>query len=275
MTGTFIPYHGESIIRGELQKATAEDYNIVMLLEWNLSAELINIPLMRILVVEDEQHIARFIKSGLESAGFGVDPCPDGDEGFHLATTQEYDAIVLDIMLPGRDGLSILANLRETKNAVPVILLTARTTLDERLQGLNLGADDYLTKPFYIEELIARIHAVVRRAGGGAQSLLQIGELTVNLLRREVHRGERRIELTAREFNLLEYLMRSPGRVLSRPQLIEHVWGYYFDPGTNLVDVNIQRLRKKLSEAGGDAALIETVRGMGYRINAPEEAGHS
>lgn len=229
---------------------------------------------MRILVIEDEQHISRFIVSGLESAGFGVDACADGDEGYHLATTQPYDVIVLDIMLPGRDGLSILANLREAKNAVPVILLTARTTLDERLQGLNLGADDYLTKPFFIEELIARIHAVVRRAGGAAQSLLQVGDLCINLLRREVHRGERLIDLTAREFNLLEYLMRSPGRVLSRAQLLEHVWGYYFDPGTNLVDVNIQRLRKKLSDDGKESPLIETVRGMGYRINTPESVDH-
>ncbi|MCX7017770.1 MAG: response regulator transcription factor [bacterium] len=230
---------------------------------------------MRILVVEDHKSIARFIKSGLESAGFCVDPCSDGDEGFHLVSTQQYDVIVLDIMLPGRDGLSILANLRKAKNSVPVILLTARTTLDERLQGLNLGADDYLTKPFYIEELIARIHAITRRASGAAQSVLQVGDLTVNLLTREVRRSDSRIELTAREFNLLEYLMRSPGRVLTRTQLLEHVWGYYFDPGTNLVEVNIQRLRKKLSEAGDGSSLIETVRGMGYRISAPEEDKNS
>lgn len=222
---------------------------------------------MKILVIEDEQHIAGFIQKGLESAGFCVDVSNDGDDGYHLATTQPYDAIVLDIMLPGRDGLSILDNLRKAKNAVPVIILTARTTLDERLQGLNLGADDYLTKPFYIEELIARIHALVRRAGGAAQSILQIADLTVNLLTREVRRGDRKIDLTAREFNLLEYLMRSPGRVLSRSQVLEHVWGYYFDPGTNLVDVNVQRLRKKLSDEGRRSPLIETVRGMGYKIN--------
>jgi two-component system, OmpR family, response regulator len=226
---------------------------------------------MRVLVVEDHQSIARFIRKGLESAGFCVDPSADGDDGLHLATTQQYDAIVLDIMLPGRDGLSVLKCLREAKNTVPVILLTARNTLDDRLQGLNLGADDYLTKPFYIEELIARIHAVTRRAGGTSLSLLHVGDLILNLLTREVRRGEDRIELTAREFNLLEYLMRSPGRVLSRTQLLEHVWGYYFDPGTNLIDVNIQRLRKKLSEAGNGGPLIETVRGVGYRIAAPGE----
>lgn len=224
---------------------------------------------MRILVVEDETHISRFIKSGLESAGFCVDLCTDGDDGYHLATTQQYDVILLDIMLPGRDGLSILNNLREAKNSVPVILLTARATLEERLQGLNLGADDYLTKPFYIEELIARVHAVARRAGGAAQSMLQVGGLTMNLLTREVRRGDTRIDLTAREFNLLEYLMRSPGRVLTRAQLLEHVWGYYFDPKTNLVDVSIQRLRKKLSDDPEKFPLIETVRGAGYRIIDP------
>jgi two-component system, OmpR family, response regulator len=244
----------------------------MMTSRWNLPPHPGYSVSMRILVVEDHQSIARFIKSGLESAGFTVDPSSDGDDGYHLATTQQYDAIVLDIMLPGRDGLSILSNLREAKNSVPVILLTARATLDERLQGLNLGADDYLTKPFYIEELIARIHAVVRRAGGSAQSMMQVADLTMNLITHEVRRGANRIELTAREFNLLEYLMRSPGRVLSRTQLLEHVWGYYFDPGTNLIDVNIQRLRRKLAEAGDGSSLIETVRGAGYRIAAPEDA---
>lgn len=226
---------------------------------------------MRILVVEDEQHISRFIKSGLESAGFTVDVCANGDDGYHLATTQKFEVIVLDIMLPGRDGLSILTNLRKTKNSVPVILLTARNTLDERLEGLNLGADDYLTKPFYVEELIARIHAVVRRSSGDIQSVLQVGDLTMNLLTRVVRWNNSTVDLTAREFNLLEHLMRSPGRVLSRTQLLEHVWGYYFDPGTNLIEVNIQRLRKKLSRCGKEFTLIATVRGIGYCISAPED----
>lgn len=230
---------------------------------------------MRILVIEDERSIASFIKSGLESAEFCVDVCTDGDEGYHFATTQHYDAIVLDIMLPGRDGLSILANLRQARNAVPVIVLTARTTLEERLQGLNQGADDYLTKPFYIEELIARLHALVRRANGATQSILQVGNLTLNLLTHEVHRGQIRIDLTAREFNLLEYLMRSPGRVLSRTQILEHVWGYFFSPGTNLVDVSIQRLRRKISGDSTDGAVIETVRGVGYRIRVHELADRS
>jgi len=220
---------------------------------------------MKILVVEDEKKIASFIRKGLEAVGFVVDECHHGDEGFMLATTRPYDAIVLDIMLPGKDGLSILRSLRDRKMSVPVILLTARTELNERLDGLNLGADDYLTKPFFIEELIARLHVVSRRASGAAQSLLAVEDLTVNLLTREVKRGERKVDLTAREFALLESLMRSPGRVLTRAQICERVWDYNFDPGTNLVEVYIQRLRKKVDE-GAAVKLIETIRGVGYRM---------
>jgi DNA-binding response OmpR family regulator len=224
---------------------------------------------VKILVVEDEKKIASFIRKGLEAAGFVVDTCLHGDEGFVLATTRPYDALVLDIMLPGKDGLSILRNLRERKMSVPVILLTARSELNERLDGLNLGADDYLTKPFFIEELIARLHAVTRRAAGTPQSLLVLEDLTVNLLTREVTRGDRRIQLTAREFALLESLMRSPGRVLTRAQICEQVWDYNFDPGTNLIEVYIQRLRKKVDE-GASSKLIETIRGVGYRMKPPE-----
>lgn len=220
---------------------------------------------MKILLIEDEKKIASFIRKGLEAQGFVVDVSHDGNEGFTVATTRPYDAIVLDIMLPGRDGLSILRSLRERKMPVPVILLTARGELNERLEGLNLGADDYLTKPFFIEELIARLHVVTRRASGASQSILAVADLTINLLTREVSRGERKIELTAREFELLEHLARSPGRVLTRPQICERVWSYDFDPGTNLVEVYIQRLRKKL-EAGGEEKLIETIRGVGYRM---------
>ncbi|MCC6695595.1 MAG: response regulator transcription factor [Candidatus Hydrogenedentes bacterium] len=220
---------------------------------------------MRVLVVEDEKQIAGFIRNGLEEQGFTVDVCDNGNDGYVLATTQSFDVIVLDIMLPGRDGLSILRNLRKQKNAVPVIVLTARTELDERIEGLNLGADDYLTKPFYVEELIARIHAVARRASGEQLSILQAGDLTVNLITREVQRGGRPVTLTTREFSLLEYLLRSPGRVYTRTQILEHVWGYDFDPNTNLVDVHIQRLRKKLAGTDSDSP-IETVRGVGYRL---------
>jgi two-component system, OmpR family, response regulator len=222
---------------------------------------------VKVLIVEDEKKIASLVRKGLEAHGFLVEMAAHGDEGFLLATTRPYDAVILDIMLPGRDGLSILRNLREQKNPLPVILLTARSELNERLEGLNLGADDYLTKPFHIEELIARIHAVTRRAAGTSQSILTVADLTMNLLTREIRRANQRVVLTTREFSLLEHLMRSPGRVLTRVEICERVWEYNFDPGTNLVDVYIQRIRKKVD---GDfpEKLIETIRGVGYRIKA-------
>jgi len=220
---------------------------------------------MNILLVEDEKKIAGFIRKGLEEQGFTVAVSRHGDEAYTLACTQAYDVIVLDIMLPGRDGLSILRNLRDQKITVPVILLTARTEMNERVEGLNLGADDYITKPFYVEELVARIHAVARRRAGEQHGILQADDVSVNLITREIKRGDRKIELTPREFNLLEYLMRSPGRVFTRTQILEHVWGYDFDPQTNLVDVYVQRVRRKLSGNAEDT-LIETVRGVGYRF---------
>ncbi len=222
---------------------------------------------MKILVIEDEKKIASFVRKGLEAAGLVVDVCPDGTTGFTLATSKPYDVLVLDIMLPGRDGLSILKGLRERRMPLPVILLTARSELNERLEGLNLGADDYLTKPFYIQELVARIHAVARRASGASQSILSFEDLTLNLLTREVTRAGQKIDLTVREFALLEHLMKSPGRVLTRVQICEQVWNYHFDPETNLVDVYVQRIRKKVD---GEASrkLIDTVRGVGYRITA-------
>jgi two-component system OmpR family response regulator len=189
----------------------------------------------------------------------------DGNDGYCLATTQSYDAIILDIMLPGRDGLSILKSLRAKGNNVPVIVATARGELDERLEGLNLGADDYLTKPFFIDELVARLQALHQRSTGSQLSMRQVEDLVLNLSMHEVTRGDREIELTSRELNLLEYLMRSPGRVYTRTQILEHVWGYDFDPNTNIVDVCLQRLRKKVEEKG-EGKLIETVRGVGYRI---------
>jgi two-component system, OmpR family, response regulator len=223
---------------------------------------------VKVLVIEDEKKINSLVRKGLEAQGFVVETTQSGDDGYLLATTRPYDVLVLDIMLPGRDGLSILRNLREKKVALPVILLTARSELNERLEGLNLGADDYLTKPFFIDELIARIHAVTRRASGAVQSILSVSDLTMNLLTREVRRGTTKIELTPREFSLLEHLMRSPGRVLTRVQICEQVWDYNFDPGTNLVEVYVQRLRKKV-DGMSPAKLIETIRGVGYRINVP------
>ena len=219
---------------------------------------------MKILLVEDDPKLAGLVTKGLTARGFIVDHADNGDDGFALATTRSYDAIVLDVMLPGRDGLSILRQLRAKSMSVPVVLVTARSALDERLDGLNLGADDYLTKPFYVEELIARLHAVLRRASGHQASILQHGELSVNLLTREIRCAAALVELTAREFALLTYLLRSPGQTFTRAQICEHVWNYHFDPGTNLVDVYVQHVRKKLGDLG--PALVETVRGVGYRM---------
>lgn len=218
---------------------------------------------MKVLVVEDEKSLAGFVQKGLSEQGFTVEVCHDGNTGYARACEGAYDALVLDIMLPGRDGLSILRNLRERRNPVPVILLTARSELNERLEGLNCGADDYLTKPFFVEELVARLHAVTRR-GGERTSVLEHDGLRANLLTREVSVQGAPVELTTREFTLLEYLLRAPGRVFTRTQILEHVWGYDFDPATNLVDVHIQRLRKKLF-ADDRERYIETVRGVGYR----------
>jgi DNA-binding response OmpR family regulator len=219
---------------------------------------------MKILVVEDEEQIAEFVRRGLVAEGFEVDVCDNGDDGYAFAKARIYDAIVLDIMLPGRDGLSILRSLREERNAVPVLLLTARGELDDRVEGLKQGADDYLAKPFFNEELAARLQALIRRTSGERLSELRVADLTVNLITREVSRGDRQIELTPREFSLLTYLMRSPGHVYTRTQILEHVWEYFFNPGTNVVDVHIRRLRAKLS-LEGEAPIVETVRGVGYR----------
>jgi len=219
---------------------------------------------VKILLLEDDPKLASLVRKGLEARGFTVDFCDHGDDAYALATTRAYDALVLDIMVPGRDGLSILRQLRDRCVTVPVVLITARSALNERLEGLNLGADDYLTKPFYVDELIARLHAVARRAGGHAPTLLRHGDISVNLVTREIRRAGEPVELTAREFALLTYLLRSPGQTFTRAQICEHVWNYHFDPGTNIVDVYVQRLRRKL-DSGEEDALIETVRGVGYR----------
>lgn len=220
---------------------------------------------MKILVIEDDFKIASFVEKGLKEQGHVVDLCHDGDRGYELSSGGAYDVLLLDIMLPGRDGLSILRGLRDQKNTVPVILLTARSGLDERVEGLNLGADDYLPKPFYMEELLARIAAVSRRASGDQLSVIHHGNMVLNLITREVKCDGEAIELTNRELNLLELLMRSPGRVYSRTQLLEHVWGYDFDPQTNVVDVYIRRLRGKIDSRDASSP-IETVRGVGYRF---------
>lgn len=218
---------------------------------------------MNVLYVEDEAKIADFVCAGLKEQGFVIDYCNNGDEGYSKAMDHDYDVIILDIMLPGKDGLAILKSLRRAGRNIPVILLTARNELDDRLEGLNLGADDYLAKPFFVEELIARIHAVIRRISGERQNILSVNGIKLDRITREVTCNQKIVELTTREFNLLEYLMRSPGRVFTRTQILEHIWGYDFNPNTNLVDVCIQRIRKKLDKLGGSNCL-ESVRGVGY-----------
>ncbi len=213
--------------------------------------------------------ITSFIQKGLEAEGFVIDVCDNGDAAYAIISTQSFDAVILDIMLPGRDGLSILRSMRKDGNRVPVIIITARGEVSERIEGLNLGADDYIAKPFYIDELTARLRSVWRRTSGNGLSLLSVEDISLNLMTREVKRGDTEIFLSAREFSLLEFLMRSPGRVLTRIQICEHVWDYHFDPQTNLVDVYIQRLRRKIDD-GFEQNLIQTVRGVGYCIKNPE-----
>ena len=222
---------------------------------------------MKLLVIEDETKIASLLKKGLQEQGFQVDISGDGEEGLERATTTPYDAIVIDIMLPKRDGLSVLRTLRLRKVTAPVMIITARGDVNERVEGLNLGADDYMAKPFSMDEVVARIRALVRRVTGETITLYKVGDLIMNLVTREVLRGTRRVNLTTREFRLLEHLMRLPGQVVTRTQLIERVWEYHFDPGTNLVDVYIQRLRRKVDD-GEDMKLIQTVRGVGYCVRA-------
>jgi two-component system OmpR family response regulator len=221
---------------------------------------------MKVLFVEDEKKIRSFVKKGLKAEGFNVDCIDNGEDAYILATSQPYDVILLDIMVPGRDGLSILKSLREKRNQTPVILVTARGQLEDRIQGLNLGADDYLPKPFHVDELVARIHAVCRRASPEQQNLFKHGSLAVNYATREVSVDNESVELTQREFALLELLIRSPGRVYNRTQILEYVWNYEFDPNTNLVDVYIRRLRNKIDL--DDANRIETIRGVGYRFRS-------
>ena len=223
---------------------------------------------MRVLVVEDEKKTASFIRKALQAEGFAVDVCHNGDEAWAAARLTPFDAIVLDIMLPGRDGLSLLRQLREQKNGTPVLLLSARGEVNERVEGLNLGADDYLPKPFVLAELIARVRALGRRGGESKPAILKVGDLTLDTVTREAQRKGVSIELTTREYRLLEFLMRSAGRICGRMAILEKVWDYDFDPGTNMVDVNIIRLREKI-DADFEPKLLHTVRGIGYMIKEP------
>jgi two-component system, OmpR family, response regulator len=218
---------------------------------------------MRVLVVEDEKKTASFIRKALQAEGFAVDACHNGDDGLAAARSTPFDAIVLDIMLPGRDGLSVLRQLRERQNATPVLLLSARGEVNERVEGLNAGADDYLPKPFVLAELIARVRALGRRGSEAKSPVLRVGDLTLDTVTREARRGGLTIELTTREYRLLEFLMRSAGRICGRMAILEKVWDYDFDPGSNLVDVNVMRLREKI-DADFEPKLLHTVRGIGY-----------
>ncbi len=218
---------------------------------------------MRVLVVEDEKKTASFVRKALQAEGFAVDVLHAGDGVLTALQTTPFDVLVLDIMLPGRDGLSALRQLRENKNVTPVLLLSARGGVNERVEGLNAGADDYLPKPFELAELIARVRALGRRGGENKSTVLRVADLTLDTLTRLAKRGGAEIELTAREYRLLEFLMRSTGRLCGRMTILEKVWDYDFDPGTNLVDVYIRRVREKI-DAKFEPKLLHTIRGAGY-----------
>jgi len=220
---------------------------------------------MRILVVEDEAKIARFIKKGLSEEGYAVDIARHGEEALSYATSAPYDVVILDLMLPRIDGITVCRRLRESDLSVSILILTARDSVEDRVAGLDAGADDYLVKPFAFAELLARIRALMRRPKGITPNLLQVGDLELDVARRRVVRAGFAIELTPKEYSLLEYMMRNRGQVLTRTQILEHVWNYDFYAGSNIVDVYIRYLRKKIDEEHEDK-LIKTVRGVGYTI---------
>lgn len=218
---------------------------------------------MRVLVIEDDPGVASFLRKGLREASYSVDVAADGVDGEHLAKSQSYDVILLDLMLPGKDGFQVLKEVRNAGIRTPVLCLTARDAVDDRIHGLDLGADDYLPKPFSFSELLARIRALFRRGRDIIATEIVVGDLTVDMLARRVTRAGRRLDLSAREYALLEYLGRHNGQVLTRTMILEHVWDLNQDPLTNVVDVHINRLRKKVDQ-GFDKKLINTIRGVGY-----------
>ncbi len=220
---------------------------------------------MRILVIEDEKKVASFIKKGLEEEFYSVDIAFDGKEGLKLGLTEEYDLIILDLMLPFKDGLSILKELREEKIFTPVLILTARDAIQDKVTGLDSGADDYLAKPFSFEELLARIRALLRRNSADKNNILRAGELKLDTQSHKAFRNDIEIQLTAKEYSILEYLMRNKNRVISRTKLSEHIYEFHFDPETNVIDVHINKLRNKIDK-GFEKQLIHTVRGVGYMI---------
>ncbi|WP_225764302.1 response regulator transcription factor [Inquilinus sp. Marseille-Q2685] len=226
---------------------------------------------MRILVIEDDAQAAQYLTKGLRESGFVVDHAPDGPQGLFLATSETYDAMIVDRMLPGMDGLLIVETIRRNGNQTPVLFLSAMGQVDDRVRGLRAGGDDYLTKPYAFTELLARLEALLRRgaAPAAAQTELQIGDLKMDLLSRSVTRSGRKIDLQQREFQILEYLMRHSGQVVTRTMLLENVWNYHFDPQTNVIDVHISRLRQKI-DRDFDTPLLQTVRGAGYCLRASD-----
>jgi DNA-binding response OmpR family regulator len=223
---------------------------------------------MRILLAEDDKKIAAFVRKALCEARYTVDEVNDGNMALELGSVTPYAAIILDIMMPGRDGLSVLKLLREQRVETPVLILTARGEVSERIEGLEHGADDYMAKPFAMRELLARVQAMTRRGSPELVTMMKVGDLTMNLLTRDVRRAGQKVSLALREFALLEYLMRAPDVVHSRTTLCEHVWEYHFDTGTNVVDVYIKRLRAKMDD-GYDTKLLHAVRGVGYVLRTP------
>jgi two-component system, OmpR family, response regulator len=223
---------------------------------------------MRVLVVEDDTKIAEFVIQGLIQAGFAVDHRTNGEDGLHLALTEPYDTAVIDLMLPRLDGLSLIGELRRRKVNTPVLILSAKRSVNDRVKGLQTGGDDYLTKPFAFVELLARVQALIRRASGAVDpTCLTVGEISMDLVTRQVVRAGKQIDLQPREFALLEYLLRNAGRVVSKTMILEHVWDYHFDPQTNVVDVLVHRLRNKV-ERNCAEKLIQTIRGVGYVLKA-------
>jgi two-component system OmpR family response regulator len=219
---------------------------------------------MRVLIVEDDPIIADFVSKGLSEAGYAVEVAPDGQRGLDLVTSSSYDVAIVDVMLPQVDGLALIDRMRARGIRTPVLILSARRSVDDRVRGLQAGGDDYLTKPFAFAELLARVQALIRRATGATEpTRLTVGDLTLDLLSRRTERAGRAIELRPREFALLEYLMRNPGRVLTKTMILSHVWGYNFNPGTNVVDVLVSRLRDKI-DRDFETKLLHTVRGVGY-----------
>ena len=222
---------------------------------------------MRILLVEDERRIADFISRGLSEQGYGVDVSGDGEEALQWVDVAAFDVIILDVMLPISDGIEVCRTLRLRGVRTPIIMLTARDTIEDRVRGLDSGADDYLVKPFAFAELLARVRALTRREPTAMGTILTLGDLTLDTTTRQVSRDERRIELTTKEFVLLEYLMRHPNQVLTRTMIAEHVWNYDFDNDSNVIDVHVRNLRRKIDDPF-DTKLIGTIRGAGYRISA-------